>query len=179
MKQIDMTNVKEAGDFQRPEAGPYICEIKVVEDVTEKEYLKITYDIAEGDFAGYYTETREAHPDWAWAGAYCRSYKTKALGMFKRFCSCVSNSNGNFVFDGGVVNSDEKTLAGKKIGLVFQEEEYFGNDGEKRTRLVVFKEFPISDIAAQKVPKKKELEPDGASIANAGTSSDVDELPFT
>ena len=64
------------------------------------------------------------------------------------------------MFDGNTVNSDEKTLVGKKIGIVLQEEEYYGNDGEKKIRLIVNKEFPVADIAAQRVPKRKELPTD-------------------
>lgn len=186
MKQIDLTNVQEAGEFSRPAAGAYICKITDVEDVSAKEYLKITYDISEGEFAGYYTDMRTNHPDWTWAGAYVRSYKPKAQGMFKRFCSAVSNSNGAYKFDAGVVNADEKTLKDKKIGIVLQEEEYYGNDGNLKTRLIVNKEFPIDKINEQKVPAKKLVEGgsgsssagDGLSIANAGTSNIADELPF-
>ena len=96
MKHIDMTNVKEAGEFDRLPAGAYVCVIRGVEDFPQKEYLKVTYDIAAGKYAGYYDKTRADHPDWAWTGAYVKSYKTKALPMFKRFCSAVSKSNGNF-----------------------------------------------------------------------------------
>lgn len=177
MRAIDTTNVQEAGEFSRPAAGAYICTIEKVEDIAEKEYLKVTFDIAEGDFKGYYSTMREDHPDWPWAGAYCRSYKEKALGMFKRFCSAVSKSNGNFVFDGNTVNADEKTLAGKRIGIVLQEEEYYGNDGEKKTKLTVNKEFPVGEIANQKVPKKKELH-DDAEIANNGATGVAEEIPF-
>ena len=180
MKQIDLTNVQEATDFKGLPAGPYICRITSAVDVPEKEYLKIGVDIAEGEFRGYYSKRAAEHPEWDWGsvGVYCRSYKEKALGMFKRFCSSVSKSNGNFVFDGGTVNSDEKSLVGKMIGIVFQEEEYYGNDGEKKTRLIINKEFPVSDLSAQKVPKKKELPPDESTVANAGTSDDIDEIPF-
>jgi len=167
MKRLDMTNVKEAGSFSRPEAGAYICIITKVEDISSKEYLKVTYDIAEGEHKGYYSDMRENHPDWLWAGAYTKSYKPTALSMFKRFCSAVSKSNGNFVFDGGQVNADEKTLVGKLIGLLFQEEEYYGNDGELKTRLIVNREFPIDQIGKQKTPKVKELE--GKDTADAAT----------
>lgn len=160
MKPIDMTNVQEAGEFSRPSAGAYICEIIAVQDVPEKEYLKVTYDIIEGEFAGYYSEIRANHPDWEWTGAYVKSYKPTALPMFKRFCTAVSRSNGNFVFDGGAVNADEKSLIAKKIGLLLQEEEYYGNDGNKRTRLIVNREFSIDKIADQKVPEIKRLKED-------------------
>ena len=168
MKSINMENVKEAGDFTRPEAGAYICTITNVEDLEAKEYLKVTYDIAEGEFKGYYSEMRENNPDWPWAGAYVKSYKTSALPMFKRFCTAVSRSNGGYVFDGGQVNSDEKTLIGKKIGLLFGEEEYYGNDGEKKTRLYVNREFSIDKISEQKVPKLKAIKEDSTSTSVDG-----------
>jgi hypothetical protein len=74
--------------------------------------------------------------------------------MFKRFCTAVTKSNPGYVFD-GQINTDEKTLIGKGIGLVLGEEEYYGNDGEKRTRLYVAREFPIDDFGNQKVPALK------------------------
>ena len=157
MKRVDMTNAQEPTGFDRPEAGAYICKITAVEDLPAKEYLKVAYDIAEGKYAGYYTKTREEHPDWAWAGAYSKSYKTSALSFFKRFCTAISRSNGNFVFDGGAVNADERTLVGKKIGLLFQEEEYYGNDGSKKTRLIVARECPIDKLSTQKIPEAKKL----------------------
>ena len=157
MKKIDMTNVQEAGEFTTLPAGAYICIIRNVEDVEDKEYLKVTYDIADGEFKGYYDDIRSNHPDWEWSGAYVKSYKTKALPMFKRFCSAISKSNGNFIFDGGAVNSDEKSLIGKKLGIVLREEEYYSNSGDKKTRLIVHREFPIDQLAAQKVPDIKRL----------------------
>ena len=150
-----MTNVQEAGEFDRLPAGAYVCVIRDVEDFPQKEYLKVTYDIAAGKYAGYYDKTRADHPDWAWTGAYVKSYKTKALPMFKRFCSAVSKSNGNFVFDGNTVNADERTLIGKKVGLVMQEEEYYGNDGSKKTRLIVARECPIDSFPPRRSPKRR------------------------
>jgi hypothetical protein len=183
MKRIDMTNVKEAGDFSRPEPGAYICIITKVEDVPAKEYLKVFYDIAQGEFKGYYSDMRENHPDWIWAGAYTKSYKPTAQPMFKRFCSAVSKSNGAYVFDAGAVNADENTLIGKLIGLVFQEEEYYGNDGSKKTRLIVSREFPVDQIDKQKTPKKKELPEDTASVTDGFVNAvsgpaGLEALPF-
>lgn len=157
MKKVDTTNVKEAGEFSKVMPGAYICVIRDVHDVPDKEYLKIDYDIAEGDYAGHFDAVRMEHPDWLWVGAYAKSYKTNALPMFKRFCSAVSKSNGNFVFDGGAVNSDENTLIGKKLGIVLREEEYYTNAGEVKTRLVVHTECPIEKLSSQKVPPCKKL----------------------
>jgi hypothetical protein len=100
--------------------------------------------------------------------------------MFKRFCSAVSKSNGNYIFD-GKTNADEKTLIGKKIGLVLQDEEYIGNDGSRKKRLIVNKEFPISEIEKQKVPDAKLLPAENTSTKPDDgfmTVNDTEELPF-
>jgi hypothetical protein len=186
MKSIDLTNVQESTDRERLAAGPYVCKITGVEDVPinpntgKGDYLRIHYDIAEGDFAGYYEGLREAHPDWTYIGTYIRSYKEAALGMFKRFCSAVSKSNGNYVFD-GQKNADETTLVGKKVGLVLQEEEYIGNDGSRKKRLIVNKEFPINEIEKQKVPEAKLLPAENTTTKPDDgfmTVVDSEELPF-
>ena len=75
----------------------------------------------------------------------------------------MSHSNGNYVFD-LKNNSDEQTLVGKYIGLVFREEEYYGNDGEKKTRLSISGEFSVDKLADQKVPKTKTLKEDATTI---------------
>lgn len=181
MRKIDMSDVKEAGNFIRPTAGAYICKITDVEDIKDKEYLKVYYDFAEGDFKGYYEDLRASHPDWSWAGAYVKSYKQSALSLFKRFCSAVSKSNGNFVFDAGEQNAEEKTLVGKRIGLILQEEEYESNTGDIRTRLKVAREFPVDKLAEQTVPDIIRLPRNGSCDSSnsvfvpAGTD---EELPF-
>jgi hypothetical protein len=148
-----------------------------VEDIDDKEYLKVEFDIAEGEFKGYYAKTREDHPDWDWmsAGRYVKSYKKAALPMFKRFCSAISKSNGSFIFDGNSVNADEKTLIGKHIGLIFQEEEYYSNSGDKRTRLNVYSECAVDKISEQKVPKLKALkeEPEAPSATGFVPADEV------
>lgn len=182
MKKIDLSNVTEAknGESRRHPAGPYICKITGVEDIEEKEYLKVTYDIAKGEYEGYYGKGREEHPDWEWFGSYVKSYKTNALPMFKRFCSAVSKSNGAYVFDGGTANSDEKTLVGKMIGLTFREEEYYANDGELKTKLKIYNEFPIDKIDTQKVPKIKKLATDPADADKfEKLPEDGEDLPFS
>lgn len=172
MKKLDMSNIPESSEYKKPTAGAYICTITDVEDVPEKEYLRISYDIAEGEFAGYYGEMRENNPDWSNVAVCYRSYKQTALGLMKRFCSAVSKSNGAFIFDAGAVNADEKTLIGKKIGMILREEEYYGNDGNKKRRLYVDREFAVGDIDKQRVPEPKLLKDEPAA------TTDAEEVPF-
>ena len=89
-----------------------------------------------------------------------------------------------FLFDGGQQNSDEKTLIGKLIGLVLKEEEYVGNDGSTKTRIVVHTEKSIQEIKEGKfkIPEIKRL--DGTSGTHT-TSTDfmevsdsMEDIPF-
>ena len=47
----------EGGSFGNLPEGGYVCVITKVTDKPDKEYLEIEYDIAEGDFAGWWSKT--------------------------------------------------------------------------------------------------------------------------
>lgn len=134
MKKInDWENIKESSDFKRLEAGAYICAIKFVEDVPEKEYLKIYFDIVKGDNKGYFqklydSDTRK-DKKWPIAGTLIRSYKESALSMFKGFITAVEKSNKGYKWD-----FNEKSLVKKYIGLIIADEEYLTQKGAKRVR---------------------------------------------
>lgn len=158
MRALDLSDVKEAGTGNGGlPAGGYICKYTNVEDIADKEYLYMEYDIASGEHANYYQKLNFDHGFWG--GKCYRSYKEKALPMFKRMCMAVSKSNPGYIFDGGQQNSDEKTLVGKYVGLVFGEEEYEKNNGDIGTRLYVAYECDIEKIKKGdfKVPEKKTL----------------------
>ena len=157
MKPItNIASVQEAGDSKRLPAGGYICKYTNVEDNPKKSYLYMEFDIAEGEFKGYFADLDERAGFWA--GKCYRSYKENALPMFKRMCSAVTKSNKGFIFDGNQ-HCDESTLVGKKVGMILGEEEYIGNDGSTKTRLYVAREVDIADIKAGKfkIPELKKL----------------------
>lgn len=143
MKKVNLTNVEEATDRKSLPAGGYICKFTKVEDNEDRNFLYLEFDIAKGEFEGYYQGLSDSRGFWG--GKCWRSYTEKALPLFKRFCSCVNKSNNGFIFDGDT-NTDEQTLVGKLIGLVLCEEEYIGNDGNLKTRLYVDREYSVEDI---------------------------------
>lgn len=124
------TNWRNAKTNDRLPAGGYVCRIEDVQDNPDKEYLYIEFDIAEGEYKGYYSQLASSFGFWG--GRFYRSYKDKALGMFKGFLLAVEESNDGYKF-----NNDESTLVGKLVGLILREEEYIGNDGNIKTRLKV------------------------------------------
>ena len=137
---------------ETPGAGAYACTILEVEDHPAESYLNIKADINDGPYARYYASFRAEHPDWRDPLTFRKYYTPAALSFFKRFCDAASRSNGNYAFDGDTVNSDEKTLIGKKIGLVLQAREYYTNSGDLRTRLEVLKEIPVDRVPYEPVP---------------------------
>lgn len=126
MKKLDLDNVQEFTKFKNP-VGGFICEIKSVEDVPEKEYLKVGYDIAEAlseeqkEFVGMY-EKRKKERDFDYPTTVV-SYKENSLPFFKGFVTALENSNKGYEWD-----NDETKFVGKLIGFVIGEEEYEGKD---------------------------------------------------
>lgn len=154
MRKLNYGNIQTpAPVYEAPAPGAYPCTILEVKDNPAEDHLNITADINDGPFKGHFTRWRQEHPDWRDPLTYRKYYTTRALPFFRRFCDAVSRSNGGYVFDGDTVNADEKTLVGKKIGLVLRAREYYGNDGNLRTRLEVYKEIPIDRVPYEPVPK--------------------------
>ena len=168
----------QSGEFARPMPGGYVCEIVRAEDMPFRaetgkgDYLLIEYDFAEGELSAYHADAYKKFGYWG--GRLVRSYKEKALGMFKHFTNCVEESNEGYTWDW-----NEAGLAGKKIGLVLGEEEYMGNDGAVKTRLYVKDIKTVEDIRRGdfKVPPLKKLKGMGVAAAPAVEATD-DDLPF-
>lgn len=168
MKNIDLTNVEaqQSGEFERPQAGGYIIQLGAVVDEPVKEYLRISYDIAEGKFKGYYTDMyqRTGYE----LPTFIRSYKERALGFFKAFIDAVTASNPQYKW-----NNDERTLTKLYVGCVLREEEYRNRSGELKTVLKPDVFLPIADIRAGKFavkPCKKLSEGTGGASNGSFTS---------
>lgn len=128
MKNVNWDNVQD--EVRRPAPGGYIAQITRVEDVEDKEYLRIEWDFCEGEFKGANQETYDTFGFWPIA-MIC-SYKDKALRFFKGFKAAVEMSNRNYVF-----RNDPQSLVGRYVGVVLGEEEYLAGDGKVKKRLYV------------------------------------------
>lgn len=167
MKNINWANVEAVESFKKLEAGGYVCGITAVEDHEDREYLKLEFDIIEGDLKGYYRDLYDRKGFWG--GNFIRSYKESARGFFKKFLNAVEASNPNYKFD-----NNEKKLRGKTIGLVLGYEEYISNNGEVKKRMYVADILSLDDIRAENftVPKLKKL----ALPNNITSNSDFEEI---
>ena len=134
MKRIEnWDSIVESTSFKRLTPNGYIVKILKVEDHSEKEYLKIYFDIVKGDDKGYFKkqydgDTRKERK-WPNAGTFIRSYKDSAASMFKGFTNAVEKSNKGYQW-----NFDEKTLVNKVVGLIIADEQYQNQKGQVRVR---------------------------------------------
>ena len=171
MKNINWNEVEEAKEFPKVEPGGYVCGITAVEDLPDKEYLRIEYDIAEGEHRNYYRELYMSKGFWG--ASFIKSYKETARPFFKAFKTAVENSNPGYVF-----NNDEKTLVRKYVGLVLAKEEYKANDGTVKERLYVDQIHSIDKIRKGEytVPELKKLKEEPKAAAGFDLS-DFEPLP--
>lgn len=166
MKKISgYDKIQESGTFKRLAPGGYIVKLLDATDVPEKEYLRISFDVCEGDNKGFFAneyknDTRE-DKKWPNAGTFIRSYKEKALPMLKGFTVAVEKSNSGYVW-----NFDEKSLKGKIVGLVLGEEEFVNSVGRLRTRTYVESVRSVDSIRKGDftIPALKTLDP--SKVAN-------------
>lgn len=160
MRKIEnWANIKENNGFEKLPVGGYIVKILNVQDVADKEYLKVSFDIAEGDKKGFfkkqYDEDTRQDKKWPNAGSFVRSYKSTAESMFKGFANAVENSNKNYTFD-----FNEKSLVGKQVGIVVGLEEYVNQKGAVRERTYVAAVRSVDTIKKGdfKIPDTKKLD---------------------
>ena len=153
-----MTEASTTNDYVKLPAGGYVCRILKVEDVPgDKPYLRIVYDINEGDYKGYYSDDWGKNNEWAHEN---RHYYTPAsFGMFKGFLKAIDESNGTGYEAAAETGFDENRMAGLLIGYIIGEEEYEGNDGSIKTRLRVRSVRTVQDIRDGKYrePELKKL----------------------
>jgi hypothetical protein len=146
MKNIKtaLDNTLEAGNFVKLPAGGYVVNILRVTDEADKEYLKFDYDIAEGEYKGFFKKQWDSdnRENKQWRGNFIRSYKESALPFFKGFCTACENSNKGFTFGG----ANEQEFKGKKVGIVVGYEEYINGMGKKRERLYLDQVHSVDKI---------------------------------
>lgn len=184
---------KRRKSFERLPKGAYVIQIKGVKQEKNRkgdgEYLKIAFDIAEGDYAGIYSSQFEnsTNEDKKWpndATYYLNIPQDNSPEFihtnWNTFFADLEDSNGGFVFDGTV-----SKLKGKKIGGKFaiEETEYNGRIYEHtRMRWTCVAEDVRNGKAGQ-LPQDKRIERKTAPAADDGEFMQIpdgaeDELPF-
>ena len=87
----------------------------------------------------------------------------------------VEASNNGFKF-----SFNEQELVNKKVGFVFREEEFEGQDGEVHNTVKPFYALSYDKVEQAKIPNPKKLQEKGEAFEDFVNSvaSDNDDLPF-
>lgn len=124
MRQVNWESVEESTDAGL-EPGGYVVKILSIEDKEDREYVYLTWDIAEGPHAGHYSD------DWGKEHPYAHdlylSYKDAALGMLKGRLSAITKSNPGFDAEAAWNGGQLTMFIGKLFGVNLREEEFNGN----------------------------------------------------
>ena len=136
----DYDQVRVGGDFKVLPGGGYVCRVRKAQMTTNSNNLpmvEVMIDIDEGDFKDYFGKLyrdrigRDPNAKYPYNGilritAVDEEGHTKK--NFKSFCTSIEKSN-----DMTLPRHDEaflKALVGKQVGVLYQREEYEGNDSK-------------------------------------------------
>lgn len=184
------------GEYRRMPAGGYIAVIQAVRTdgpagnggrvdyVNAKEYIKLIWDVAEGEFAGRFSDDYWSGEDKDYGHQIFLSWKN--MGAFKGNIQAIDESNPGFDALAAFEADRWEMFIGKKVGIVLGEEEYRANDGSVKTRFGFPRLKSVQDIRDGKfrVPPLKKLDDghqDGyfAAPAQAPAPSAYDDsIPF-
>lgn len=191
IKKFDFDK-KKTVDFGQPlPAGGYVAKI-LKSEVETNDYgqkIKLSFDIVEGDYEGYFEKKFEAQQSYGeakWKGTYrltipdCdNKWYESQKRTFGNAIWCFEDSNDGYVWDW-----KEKSLEGKLIGVLFRDREYSFNGFDGWTTECC-KLISVEDVRTEnyRMPKAKALPKDAKNSAvDAGFESidiPVDEdVPF-
>jgi hypothetical protein len=189
MKKYDVKAEKPSGGREQLPAGGYVCNIinAKVESNDWGDTLVIAHDVCEGEYEGIFKRDYDNNDreDKKWRGTF-RLKLPKDDGSeqdawkkrsFNGFIWAIEQSNPGFVWDW-----DEKKLKGKKVGLLYRNEEW-AIDGRSGWTTKAAGSESVENIRAGKFkPLKDRPLPESRKTAAEYTFTDLDDndesLPF-
>ena len=156
----DFRDIPEStGAPERPDPDAYICRVIDVHDAVSKNgrnMLVFDFDIDYGPFKNFYARNNDQRvannlePNWL------RMWQVtdgKALGMFKNMLKNFERSNDGWLYKSFIKNNafNERSLIGKRIGLLVVGEEYLYNN-KLRMSLKVNRTYSVQEVIDSRVP---------------------------
>lgn len=147
------------GEFQQLPKGKYVCIVKQVavkESKNGNNQFVILYDIAEGEYKGFYQKMFDADkaqdPSGAkWRGVFKQNMEGKGLSWFKGVITSLERSN-NFTFQWDKANNED-TLKGKRFGGIFRRRQYEKDNGDRPIITELFQIRSVAGLAEAEVPE--------------------------
>lgn len=115
---------------------------------TNRDMLKIAFDVAEGQYADFYRKKYENDKKrdadkakWSSDAYFYQMCDEQALGRFKGFIKCLEDSNSGFSWDW-----DEKKLHGLHFAGQTRNEPSVGNNGKVYDHNKLVNIYPLSEL---------------------------------
>lgn len=144
------------GESQQLPAGLYVCTIigAIEEEKKGKTVLAIAFDIAEGEYKGFYQQRYDAdkNQNKKWPAIYRQATEGKSMPFFKGVITSIEESNPGFKFD-----FNEQKLKGKKFGAVMGREQFLTNDGQKKFATKIFWIRSLEGLKNATIPEDRLL----------------------
>lgn len=125
------------------EPNGYIVKVLRTNVDTKYNRLQLEVDIIEGERAGYFERLQDRAGFWGLTANL--SLNNDDAWKFANAVEAFRASNSDFVWNDDDEN-DEKNMIGMVVGAITQRRRYIGNDGVKKSKLLVNRLVPVSDI---------------------------------
>lgn len=181
--------IKKFGDFEQTRAytdsqqlprGGYVCKIIGAKPIETKfgQSIKVAYDIAEGEYAGYFQAKYDANTneDKKWPGVFLLNVPTDdgsqqdgwTKRKFRTFTDALEDSNPGYHFDW-----DETKFKGKQVGYVFNYREFETSDGS-----TAWTPNPQNCMSVQKIRDGKFKIPEDRHLKNRSVAPSTNPNDF-
>lgn len=150
------------GESRSLPAGCYVCEIlgAVEENYNGRERFVMQFDIAEGEYKGFYQQqykaAKERNNGAKYKGEHRQYMDGNSLPYFKGLITSIEKSNPGYSFPWNL-EGNEKTLKGKKFGAVMGREQIETDNKEKVFWTHIFQVRSIEGLKDAKVPEDRLL----------------------
>lgn len=183
MPNINLSNVEEndMGGFEHIEPGGYVLVVRAVEDCSDRQHVKLVWDVAEGPRKGAYAKSSYPPKDTL-------SWKETALPMLKHKLHVLADCNPGFDAEGAFQRDDWTAFSGKVFGAVVRKYLYTRDDGTPGERVEIGAWKRVDEIREGKWrpmgprdQRKPEPAPVAAPSAEAVAAAQAladDDLPF-
>lgn len=150
------------GESRSLPAGCYVCEILGVKEENHNghERFVMQFDIAEGEYKGFYQQqykaAKERNVEAKYKGEHRQYMDGNSVPYFKGLITSIEKSNPGYSFPWNL-EGNEKTLKGKKFGAVMGREQIETDNKEKVFWTHIFQIRSIDGLKDAKVPDDRLL----------------------
>lgn len=176
-----MVDEATSGGSKLP-VGAYVAKIADVEDHPRDEYLLVTWDVAEGEHAGHYSDDYGKRNPYT--HQFRRYYSEKSARFFKSFLVQLEQSNrGRFSVEEWNARQDEREFVGLEIGVLVQTRQYTNTNGDDKSVNEVRETCAAQDVRngdyrmPAPIDQRKRID-QRESDATKGAYATYDDVPF-